>query len=949
MAGGRETALRELDPGHQAGNFAKHAAALVVQGSKTSSLPRLGDAEATVRLGSDGALGAYSEIVAALAMPAAVLTPAGLILAANPGLAEGLAAHDLGGEPFLGYIARASERSAFGRAFTGLRGRPAGHSFSLELTLVPGRGRTWPCAVRASKLASDNVLLTFTAPERSQTPDVGRALARCLEALDQGLLLLDGAGMIVHANPAARVLFAGDVRGRVRPGVEDMSQRTVSSGQTADGSAGPTDMPDRSRAGGVDTRPGRGVAGPTGMSDRSRAGAAGGARDMSVRSRASDSDDAVWTGGAASAAPHAADRTVDEAARTGAGAGRSAVSGAQAAADGALARTRPGAESMSGKTLSSGQDSEARSGPHLGGRSLLELAEPAAARALSEALTQARVVNWHGEIELRRLDGAPLPVELSLAGGREEGAPTVALLRDLRERRQQDFEDRLLAQVDRLLVSTARPHDNVAAACGAIMDSLGFTRGVVLARVGEGWQRWTLRTGCAPRVSTLPVESEPPAAWGSGPAVVEIDATEPTHRRWFGELEGRRSALRLALGANPRVAGFFVLAGAGPRDATPLRLLALLAPQLALGLEGGRLMIETEALADYQALLLDQTSVLINSIDAAGRVVTWNRASQQLLGVSAEAARGRKFGVEVARLAEPARWDTLWTSLRSTGAIATEVAVLAEGGQEIPLHLEGRLLRGADDPGAGAVLVALDLRRRRALEDQVLRTQKLAAVGLLAAGIAHEINNPLSGVVGYSRLLLEKPLDPNVREKVEKIAASGERCRKIVEGVLLFSRQREGGKRRPVDLSGLIDRVIGIGEYQWRMHNVRVLRSGLPKAMLVGDADQLEQVLLNLFSNAVDAMPRGGRIRIRLDREDGRVVLEIADEGCGIPPEILDRIFDPFFSTKDIGKGTGLGLAISYGIIKDHGGDILVRSQPGLGTTFTIHLPDAPEGQPPSV
>jgi signal transduction histidine kinase len=247
------------------------------------------------------------------------------------------------------------------------------------------------------------------------------------------------------------------------------------------------------------------------------------------------------------------------------------------------------------------------------------------------------------------------------------------------------------------------------------------------------------------------------------------------------------------------------------------------------------------------------------------------------------------------------------------------------------------------------VLVALDLRRRRALEDQILKTQKLAAVGLLAAGIAHEINNPLSGVVGYSKLLLEKPLEPQVREKVEKIAASGERCRKIVEGVLLFSRQREGGKRRPLDLSKLIDRVIGIGEYQWRMHNVRILRSGLTSAELVADGDQLEQVLLNLLSNAVDAMPRGGRIRIRLEREAGRVVLEIADEGCGIAPEILDRIFDPFFSTKDIGKGTGLGLAISYGIIKDHGGDILVRSQPGQGTTFTILLPDAPEGQPPSV
>ncbi|WP_271995489.1 ATP-binding protein [Nannocystis radixulma] len=870
------------------------------QGSKTSSLPRLGDAEATIRLSADGALGAYSEIVAALAMPAAVLTPAGLILAANPGLAEGLAAADLAGEPFLAYIARASERSAFGRAFTGLRGRQAGHSFSLELTLVPGRGRAWPCAVRASKLASDNVLLTFTAPERSATPDVGRSLARCLEALDQGLLLLDGAGMIVHANPAARDMLAGDPRVRARPaaGAEDMSGRTLPSGQNSGrSSAGVEDMSAKTLSCGQNS--GR----------RSSAGA----EDMSAK-------------------------TLPQ------GHG---VEARHSAPSGPVARARPGASDMSERI--GGQDSEAWSGPHLGGRSLLELAEPAAARALSDALTQARVGNWHGEIELRRLDGAPLPVELSLAGGREEGAPTVALLRDLRERRQQDFEDRLLAQVDRLLVSTPRPHDNVAAACGAIMDTLGFTRGVVLARVGDGWQRWTLRTGCAPRISTLPPEGEPPAAWGSGPAVIEIDATEPTHRRWFGDLEGRRHAIRLALGANPRVAGFFVLAGAGPRDAPPTRMLALLAPQLALGLEGGRLMLETEALAAYQALLLDQTSVLINSIDAAGRVVTWNRASQQLLGVSAEAARGRKFGVEVARLAEPARWDSLWASLRSTGAIASEVMVLAEGGKEIPLHLEGRLLRGADDPQAGAVLVALDLRRRRALEDQILRTQKLAAVGLLAAGIAHEINNPLSGVVGYSRLLLEKPLDPPVREKVEKIAASGERCRKIVEGVLLFSRQREGGKRRPVDLSKLIDRVIGIGEYQWRMHNVRILRSGLPEAVIVGDADQLEQVLLNLLSNAVDAMPRGGRIRIRLDREEARVAVEIADEGCGIAPEILDRIFDPFFSTKDIGKGTGLGLAISYGIIKDHGGDILVRSQPGLGTTFTIHLPDAPEGQPTSV
>jgi signal transduction histidine kinase len=229
----------------------------------------------------------------------------------------------------------------------------------------------------------------------------------------------------------------------------------------------------------------------------------------------------------------------------------------------------------------------------------------------------------------------------------------------------------------------------------------------------------------------------------------------------------------------------------------------------------------------------------------------------------------------------------------------------------------------------------------------VLRSQKLAAVGLLAAGIAHEINNPLSGVVGYARLLLDRrDLAGDLREKVEKIAASGERCRKIVEGVLLFSRQRDGGPRRRADLRQLIDRVVGIGEYQWRMNNVRVLREGDAEAFVEADTDQLEQVVLNLLSNAVDAMPRGGTVHLGLRRRpDGWVEMTVADEGPGIPEEIQARIFDPFFSTKEIGKGTGLGLAISYGIVQDHGGDIVVRSQPGRGATFTVRLP--PMGRPP--
>jgi signal transduction histidine kinase len=216
-------------------------------------------------------------------------------------------------------------------------------------------------------------------------------------------------------------------------------------------------------------------------------------------------------------------------------------------------------------------------------------------------------------------------------------------------------------------------------------------------------------------------------------------------------------------------------------------------------------------------------------------------------------------------------------------------------------------------------------------------------MGVLAAGIAHEINNPLTGVVGYSKLLLEKKsLTPDIREKIERIAASGERCRKIVEGVLLFSRQ-QGGARARVDLRGLIDRVTRIGEYQWKMHNIRIVREHDESVEVMCDPDQIEQVLLNLFSNAVDAMERGGTIRVSLRREpDGSARLSISDEGSGIPEEIQASIFDPFFSTKDIGKGTGLGLAISYGIVRDHGGDISLHSKPRQGATFTIHLP--PDG-----
>ncbi len=571
------------------------------------------------------------------------------------------------------------------------------------------------------------------------------------------------------------------------------------------------------------------------------------------------------------------------------------------------------------------------------GRSVLELASRSDVPHLSRALTVARAGSWQGEVTLRRRDGESLPVELSLAAGT---GPAVMLIRDLRERRRRAFEERLVAQVDRCLVQADDPQQSVMAACAALGSALRAERVCVLAKAAGGWQRWSLVGDQPQPVVELADEDEPPESWGTGRDVVTVSSGDDELVPRFGALGVRGEAARIALRGPSGVVGHLLLARREERrwDTRDRTLLGSVAAQIALGLASGLLTLETRELAAYQAMLLNQTTVLLGSVDAEGRVVTWNRASEALLGISTKNAEGRLFGIEVGAAEVDAQWADLWATLLREGDVAREITLRHQNGNEIPLHLEGRRLDAGGEQ-RGAVFVGLDLRDRRALESQILRSQKLAAVGLLAAGIAHEINNPLSGVVGYSRLLLERSLPEDIRTKVEKISQSGERCRKIVEGVLLFSRQREGGERTRIDLRQLIDRVVSIGEYQWKMHNVRVMRERLDDAAVHADPDQIEQVALNLLSNAVDAMPRGGTVRLNLICENDEVRLSIADEGHGIPAEILPRIFDPFFSTKEIGKGTGLGLAISYGIVQDHGGDIVVESSGGRGAQFTVVLP----------
>jgi two-component system, NtrC family, sensor kinase len=231
-----------------------------------------------------------------------------------------------------------------------------------------------------------------------------------------------------------------------------------------------------------------------------------------------------------------------------------------------------------------------------------------------------------------------------------------------------------------------------------------------------------------------------------------------------------------------------------------------------------------------------------------------------------------------------------------------------------------------------------------AMQTRVAQAERLASLGMLAAGVAHEVNNPLGGILALTALTLEDlPPDHPDRHNLEVVLRQTERCRDIVKGLLDFSRQSEVTMQQ-LDLNAVLQDTLALIAQQSSFFNVRIerhLSDELPA--VVGDRSQLQQVLLNILVNAVQAMEERGTIAIttRVVRERRDVEIRIADTGCGIPRDAIDKIFDPFFTTREGGRGTGLGLAIAYGIVTQHRGHIGVESTVGRGTTFTIRLPAA--------
>ncbi|GAB4262144.1 MAG: ATP-binding protein [Deferrisomatales bacterium] len=232
-------------------------------------------------------------------------------------------------------------------------------------------------------------------------------------------------------------------------------------------------------------------------------------------------------------------------------------------------------------------------------------------------------------------------------------------------------------------------------------------------------------------------------------------------------------------------------------------------------------------------------------------------------------------------------------------------------------------------------------RELRQAQEQLVRSEKLASLGKLVAGIAHELNNPITGILMLASYLEEdEDADPERREDLRRIAEESQRCATIVRGLLDFARESVP-RKEAVDVHSVLDRALGLLATQAIFQDVAIVRRYAPDLPAVlADPHQLGQVFVNLLLNAGQAMPAGGTLTVETAETDGAVAVCIRDTGCGISERDLGRIFDPFFTTKD-GDGTGLGLSVSYGIVENHGGTIQVRSRPGEGSAFTVRLPTA--------
>ena len=346
---------------------------------------------------------------------------------------------------------------------------------------------------------------------------------------------------------------------------------------------------------------------------------------------------------------------------------------------------------------------------------------------------------------------------------------------------------------------------------------------------------------------------------------------------------------------------------------------------------------------DFLESIIRSMTDMLMVVDGDDRIKEVNQACEKLLGHSREDLRGKKVGNVVSEF-----------SSENTD----EARVVSKGGEEIPVSIKRSSLYDKDGRETGSLIIARDIRDRLATENKMREASRMSALGQFAAGAAHEINNPLSIISSNAQYLIEKLMDversdggitrgilTELLQSLDLIRRYSISCSSTIQRLLDFARgASELPQKKIIDVGFIISDTVSFLEPQFKLSGIGVVRTFSKRPLkILGDFVRLQQMFMNVLLNASEATQRGGTITVATSQEPECIRIDVTDNGCGISPENLPRVFDPFFTNKRPGTSTGLGLSVVYSIVKEHGGTVSMKSEVGKGTTVTIELPLANE------
>jgi two-component system NtrC family sensor kinase len=372
-------------------------------------------------------------------------------------------------------------------------------------------------------------------------------------------------------------------------------------------------------------------------------------------------------------------------------------------------------------------------------------------------------------------------------------------------------------------------------------------------------------------------------------------------------------------------------------------LLTTISSPAALALENAYLYsqasiraMELERLKDYSENIIESLTMGVAVIDRRGKITGWNRVLEETFLKKKEEVVDKTLEDVLGEKNYAALFPL--DSQRDFRLLSEITLDMPSGGMKIFDISKTPLLDNEMNP-YGTVIAFEDITEKISLQQQLLTSEKLASIGLLSAGVAHEINTPLTGISSYVQILQKKLSDDHHSQILEKIETQTDRVTKIIKNLLNFARNPSESSFHQVNLKECLEEIISLIDYKLKNMNIHLELELSPLESIWAEGEKLQQVFINIILNAIDAMPEGGTLKIGLHQEENQAIVKIEDTGMGIKKQDLPHIFDPFFTTKGIGKGTGLGLSISYAIIKAHEGHISVKSESGKGSLFSIFIP----------